>query len=210
MADEQTLIPQIYLITPPEVQLEVFPDQLARILDEVDVACLRIALSSTDEDAVARIADALREVSHARDVAIVIEKHITLVERLGLDGVHLADGARTVRYARKELGEDAVVGSYCGALRHDAMSAAEAGADYVSLGPVGASALGDGTIAGQELFEWWSEMIEVPIVAEGNLDAGLVTALSPFTDFFGIGDEIWRSDDPLAALKALQSAMVAG
>jgi thiamine-phosphate pyrophosphorylase len=31
--------------------------------------------------------------------------------------------------------------------------------------------------------------------------------LTPFTEFFGIGDEIWTSDDPVAALRTLVAAM---
>tara|TARA_R110002110_G_scaffold20312_29_gene82505 strand:+ start:1116 stop:1745 length:630 start_codon:yes stop_codon:yes gene_type:complete len=201
--------PQIYLITPPEFELSLFPDQLAAVLDIHPVACVRLALSSKDEDRVARAADALREVTHARDVALVISDHLLMVERLGLDGVHLSDAARSVRYARKELGDDAIVGSYCGPSKHDGMAAGEAGADYVSFGPVQASALGDGSHAEQELFQWWSEVIEVPVVAEGALDAEMIRALAPFTDFFGVGDEIWSSDDPAAALATLIAAMTA-
>jgi len=199
--------PQIYLITPPEFELSQFPSRLAAVLDAQDVACVRLALASQDEDRIARAADACREVTHARDVALVIDSHLAMVERLGLDGVHLTDGARTVRYARKELGPDAVVGTFCGTSRHDGMSAGESGADYVSFGPAGASALGDGSQAEVELFDWWSQMIEIPVVAEGALDGDLIRLLAPHTDFFGIGDEIWRSDDPVAALGHLMGHM---
>jgi thiamine-phosphate pyrophosphorylase len=129
------------------------------------------------------------------------------VERLGLDGVHLLDSARTVRFARKELGEDAIIGSFCGTSRHDGISAGEAGADYISFGPVGTTALGDGSQVEEELFDWWSKMIELPVVAEGALDAALVRQLAPITDFFAFGDEIWQHDDPVAALAALVAAM---
>ena len=50
-------------------------------------------------------------------------------------------------------------------------------------------------------------MVEVPCVAEGALDLDLVRGLAPFTDFFGIGDEIWSTDDPVAMLKTMQAAM---
>ena len=195
--------PQIYLVTPPDFDLEVFPDRLAAVLDGAEIACVRLALASRDEDRVARAADALRELAHARDVALVIESHVLLVERLGLDGVHLTDGARNVRKMRKDLGEDAIIGTFCGTTRHEGISAAEAGADYASFGPVGATPLGDGTRAELELFQWWSEMIEVPIVAEGALTAELVEKLGPYTDFFGVGEEIWKAEDPLAELRAL-------
>lgn len=195
--------PQIYLLTPPEFELSEFPDKLAVVLDSTDIACLRLTMATQDEDRIARAADTLREVAHARDVAVVIETHVALVERLGLDGVHLTDGVRSVRATRKLLGKDAIVGAFAGASRHDGLSAGEAGADYVAFGPVGTSSLGDGTRAEAELFEWWSEMIEVPIVAEGHLDVGLIAELAAITDFFGIGEEIWRQDDAAAALSAL-------
>lgn len=195
--------PQITLITPPALDLDVFPDRLAAVLDAVEVACVRLALASRDEDTILRAADACRLVAHQRDVAIVIENHVLMVERLGLDGVHLTDGARSVRKVRKDLGDDAIVGAFCGTTRHEGMGAAEAGADYAAFGPLGETALGKGDRAAFDLFEWWSEMIEVPCIAEGALTADLVAQFGPVTDFFGVGEEIWTRDDPAAALRSL-------
>ena len=199
-ADER---PQIILITPPAIDLEVFPDRLAAVLDTVEVACLRLSLATRDEDTLLRAGDACRLVAHDRDVAIVIENHVLLAERLGLDGVHLTDGARSVRKVRKDLGNDAIVGAFCGTTRHEGISAGEAGADYAAFGPVGDTTLGKGERAEFELFEWWSQMIEVPCIAEGALTAELIGQFGPVTDFFGLGEEIWGADDPAAALKAL-------
>jgi thiamine-phosphate pyrophosphorylase len=195
--------PQITLITPPTFDPEVFSDRIARVLDGMAIACLRLSLGTKDEDTLMRAADAAREVAHARDVAIVIDNHLILAERLGLDGVHLTDGARSVRKARKDLGADAIVGAFCGTSRHEGMSAGEAGADYVALGPIGATTLGDGSSVDFDVLEWWSQVIEVPMIAEGALTADLVAKYGPVTDFFAVGEEIWGSDDPLAALKAL-------
>ncbi|MCG6884972.1 MAG: thiamine phosphate synthase [Silicimonas sp.] len=195
--------PQTYLLTPPEFELSSFPSRLAAVLDTHEIACIRLAMATRDEDRLSRAADAVREVAHLRDVAVVIEAHVTLAERLGLDGVHLSDGARGVRAARKALGSDAIVGAFCGASRHDGMNAGEAGADYVAFGPVGASSLGDGTRAELDLFAWWSEMIELPVVAEGQLDIATVEALALVVDFLGVGEEIWREDDAGSALARL-------
>lgn len=195
--------PQVYLLTPPDFELSAFPERLATVLDAHEVACVRLAFASQDEDRLSRAADAVREVAHARDVAVVIDTHFGLAERLGLDGVHLLDGARGVRAARKALGGDAIVGAFGGVSKHDGMNAGEAGADYVSFGPVGASTLGDGSLAPLDLFAWWSEMIEVPVVAEGHLDAALVEKLAPVTDFLAVGEEIWRDDDAVGALGRL-------
>ncbi|WP_309665782.1 thiamine phosphate synthase [Tabrizicola sp.] len=199
--------PQITLITPPTFDLEIFPDLLARVLDGYEIACLRLSLATGDQDDLARAADAAREVAHARDVAIVIDTHVLLVDRLGLDGVHLTDGARSVRKVRKDLGADAIVGAFCGTSRHEGMSAGEAGADYVAFGPVGATSLGSGEQVDFDVFQWWSEVIEVPVIAEGALSAELVARFGPVTDFFAIGAEIWSAPDPIAALKALMAPL---
>ncbi len=199
--------PQIYLITPATIDLDTYPDLLARVLDQTPVACLRLALAARDEDTLSRAADAVRETAHARDIAVVISDHLVLAQRLGLDGVHFSDAGRSVRTARQDLGQEAIIGSFCGTSRHDGMNAGEAGADYISFGPVGGGALGDGSVAEAELFDWWSQMIELPVVAEGGLTTDSLSQLAPITDFFGIGDEIWSTEDPAATLAALLRAM---
>ncbi|MER5171476.1 thiamine phosphate synthase [Thioclava kandeliae] len=205
MADEDR--PQIYLLTPTSFEPETFLPKLKAVLDAHDIACIRLCHASKDEAELGRIADAMREIAHAKDVALVIDSHIHLVERHGLDGVHLTDGARTVRHARKELGEDAIVGAYCGTQRHDGMNAGEAGADYICFGPIGESALGTGARAEFDLFQWWSEVIEVPVVAEGALTIELVQQFAPVSDWFAFGDEIWKTEDPVATLGTFIAAM---
>ncbi len=202
---------QLYLITPAGIDPETFPDRLAAVLDAVEIACLRLRLGSQDADAVARAADAVRLVAHERDVPFVVEKHLALAERLGLDGVHL-EGTRNVRKARETLGEDAIAGTYCGTSRHDGMTAGEAGADYVSFGPVADAGLGE-EIADLELFSWWSDMIELPVVAEGAVIGkdgdrlAKLRELAPITDFIGLGDDLWACEDPAAMLREIDKLL---
>lgn len=192
-------IPQIYLVTPSSFELGPFAAALPRILDAAPVACLRLALGTRDEGALTHAADGLRDIAHARDIPLVIAEHIGLVERLGLDGVHLGTG-RGLRAARKALGSDAIIGAHCGQSRHEGLSAGEAGADYISFGPMRPDALSGAPAADPALFAWWSEMIELPVVAEGGLSASVVEALAPHTDFFALSDEIWDAPDPADAL----------
>jgi thiamine-phosphate pyrophosphorylase len=200
--------PRIYLITPPQPGLATFPDTLAGLLDRFDIACVRLAMAGREDD-FARAADVLRPVCHARDVPLVVADHPRLVGPLGLDGVHLGDGSRLVRTVRGELGKDAIVGAHARGSRHDGMVAAEIGADYVSFGPLSPSSLGDGSTAPLELFEWWSEVIEVPVVAEGGLTPDLVTDLSGAADFIALGEELWSSaDGPEAALATFVERLV--
>ena len=194
---------QIYLTTPQSFDLQEFAPQLKAVLAAVPVICVRISLTTTDERELSQAADRLRQICHASDVAIVIDDHYRMVKTHGLDGVHLTSSSRHVREARTELGNDAIVGAYCGNSKHAGMTAAEIGTDYISFGPIGDSALGDGSVADAELFQWWSEMIEIPVVAEGNATSEAITAVKDHIDFLCVGSEIWSA--PEGAVAALQA-----
>ena len=195
-------IPQIYLTTPANCALGAYGQEVKPILEAVDIACLRLGFVSGDLDDIKRHADELREIAHPMDIPVLITDHHQLVGELGLDGVHRTDGIKNLRDIRKDLAPDAILGSYCAASRHAGMSAGEIGADYVSFGPVVPSKLAD-EHADLELFQWWVDMIELPVVAEGMLDREQVEKLHDAVDFFAFGEEIWGKDD--SALKLLNS-----
>ena len=195
--------PKLYIISPAEFEIERFSDDLKLILDSIEISCFRLALSTQDENTIAKTTDVIRNICHSRDVAIVIEDHFLFVQKHGLDGVHLSDGARNVRKARKDLGKEAIVGAFCGNSKHNGITAGEAGADYISFGPLSNTNLKDGTIAKPDLFMWWSTMIEVPVVSERGLNKKVVNDLQNATDFLAFGDEIWKGDNPLSELNHL-------
>lgn len=199
---------QIYLATPQAFDLAEFSASLAEVLDAIPVACLRISMATKDEGTLSKAADTLREICHARDVAIVIDDHYRMVKTHGVDGVHLTDGARHVRDARAELGQDAIVGAFCGTEKHQGMTAGEIGTDYISFGPIGDSALGDGSVAGADLFQWWSEMIEIPVIAEGSISAENLLSIKDHIDFLTLGTEIWAAPEgPVVALKKMSAIL---
>ncbi len=170
----QWTAPQLCLITPAEIDLDTFCDALSAVLDAVDTARLRLSLATRDED---RSRGQPMRCAWSRMTAtfpVVIESHVQIAERHGLDGVHLTDGARSVRTARKVLWHRRSSGRIAARFRHEGINAGEAGADYVAFGPVGSVALGPGERADRDLFDWWSAMIEVPVIAEGGLTAELV------------------------------------
>ncbi len=113
-----------------------------------------------------------------------------------------------VRTARAEVGPARSVGAWGGASRHWGMTAAEAGADYVALGPVAAGALGDGREADEALFRWWAEMIETPVVAEGGVTPDIARALAPWVDFVAARMSVWDAPGgPAAAVRAYAAAL---
>lgn len=183
---------------------------LSSALAATPVACVRLDLGAAAEEDWIRAANHVIGPCHAADVALVVTDHYRLVDALGLDGVHLSAAARTpLRDVRKELGDDRIVGAYAGASRHQGMVLGEAGADYVSFGPVGdTGSLGDDVRAEDEVFQWWGEMIETPSVAEGGVTVEDAARLSPHVDFVVPEQSIWEAPETVAArLQAFASAL---
>ncbi|MEM9212263.1 MAG: thiamine phosphate synthase [Pseudomonadota bacterium] len=188
--------PQLYLITPPGPTLSSLLDEVSKVMDAADIACVRMTTGTDDKDDIARAADLLRHACHDRDVPLLIDNHPGLVGPLGLDGIHLKASAKALREARELLPEDSILGTYAGTSRHDGLTAGEIGADYVSFGPVGETGLGDVEHAQLELFEWWSMMIELPVIAEGGITLDLASTCAPYVDFIALGSELWRAETP--------------
>lgn len=198
---------RLYLVAPPRIGPD-FVSVLDEALAAVAVACVRIDLGTAEEADWRRAVDLLMPSCHDADVALVIADHWRLVPALGLDGVHLADARVKLRDVRQELGPDRIIGAHAGASQHRGMVLAEAGADYVSFGPVGETGLlGDAERATNELFQWWNQMIEVPSVAEGGITEDIAARLSAEADFIVPDIRIWEDDDPPARLLAFATAL---
>ena len=101
------------------------------------------------------------------------------------------------------LADEAIVGSYCEKSRHNGLTAGEAGADYVSFGPMVETPLSTTEPADLDTFSWWSEVVEVPVVAEGAISLEMMEKLAPVTDFIALGAEVFGATDaPVKALSA--------
>lgn len=202
---------QLYLVTPQAFDPAAFANTLERALKAHPVACLRIDLGTQPEDRWREAAGQLLPVAQAHDVALLIVDHYRLVAPLGLDGVHLGAGRTPVREVRKALGTDRIVGAFAGASRHIGMTLADAGADYVSVGPVGETGdLGDGRRAEDELFHWWAEVIETPVVAEGGVSPSGAARLAPYADFIVPDPSIWSAPGGIEAALAPYAEALAG
>lgn len=201
---------RLYLITPPQLDPADFRDTLASALDAGDVACVQLRLKDVDDAVIRRAADILRPVAQQRDVALIMNDRPDLAVETGCDGVHVGQEDASYADARRLLGPDSIVGVTCHQSRDLAMTAAEAGADYVAFGAFYAS----GTKkpkhrADPAILSWWSELMETPCVAIGGITVENAPALiTAGADFLSVVAGVWsHPEGPAAAVKAFNAVM---
>ena len=120
------VICRLYLITPPQIVLAQFADDLARALDGGDVACVQLRLKHCPDDEIKRATERLMPIVHRHNAAFILNDRPDLAKSAGADGVHIGQQDMRLAEARQLLGPDKTIGVTCHDSRHLAMEAAEA------------------------------------------------------------------------------------
>ncbi len=204
MAQHRPIGAQIYLTA----EAGLAADALRHALAAGPIACVLLRAGTCGEEVLRAAIDALRPVAQERDVAFLIENRARLAAETGCDGVHLSDAAASVKTARETVGAEAIVGVECGASRHAAMVAAEAGADYVAFGR-GAAPDTPEMPADPDLVGWWQAVMTAPCVALSGADPRTAADLAAAgADFVAVGPAIWsHPDGPAAAVRELLAVL---
>lgn len=196
--------PRLYLATPPLAEARALPRDLADLIKAADIAAalLRIAPAA---DA-AHIVTALAPVVQKAGAALLLDGHIEIAARSQADGVHVSDPA-ALKSALAAFKPGRIVGAGHLPSRHDAMVAAEAGADYVLFGEIDKTGKRPSADAIVEHLSWWADLFEVPCAAYAATRDEARAFASAGADFVLVDDLIWG--DARGARAALMDAAAA-
>jgi thiamine-phosphate pyrophosphorylase len=193
--------PRLYLISPPIADAVAFSVSVAEALAAGDVAAVLLRLAEADERSLINRAKALAPVVQDKGAALLLDGHTDLVARAGCDGAHLT-GIDAFSEALETLKPDRIAG--CGGLhsRHDAMVAAETGADYVMFGEPDESGNRPAFAAVEDRIGWWAEVFEAPCVGYAAAIEEVAPLVKAGADFVALGDWLWREPQQVAATLA--------
>jgi thiamine-phosphate pyrophosphorylase len=195
--------PRLYLVSPIVTDPVTILDQLAAVLSATDVAAVLLRLAPADERTLINRIKAIAPSVQGRGAALVISGAPELVARTGADGAHL-DGGAALASAVSALKPRFIAGAGDLRTRHDAMIAAEAGADYVMFGEPDADGRRPSFTAVVERVAWWTELFEIPCVAYAERFGEMGELGTAGADFIAIGDAAIA--DPRGCAVALAQA----
>jgi thiamine-phosphate pyrophosphorylase len=195
-AEPRRPAPRLYLVAPCDAA--GLAHQLAEALGATDVAAVLLRLPETDERGRVNHVKAVAQTVQGKGAALLLDGHPDLAARAGADGAHLS-GLEALQAALPTLKPERIAG--CGGLetRHEAMVAAEAGADYVMFGEPDASGRRPSFDAIAQRVAWWAEVFEIPCVGfAASLDEVEPLAAAG-ADFIAVGDCVFGAGDGAAA-----------
>ena len=190
-------------MTPPIADPSTFSEQLASALDAGDIAAVLLRLADADERTLINRVKTLAPSIQSKGAALLLDGRADLVARGGADGAHLGDVADFTA-ARATLKPERIAGVGGLASRHDAMLAAEQGADYVMFGEPDQREHRPSLDSVVERVTWWAELFEIPCVGF----AGSIEEVAPLAEagaeFIALGD--WIFAYPQGATAAVAEA----
>src|SRR5258706_13972204 len=124
--------PRLYILT-PAVSDAALSGVLAEVIRAVDVAAVLLRLRDADERSLINRVKAAAGGVQGAGAALLVDGRPDIVARAGADGAHLA-GLDALQAPVRTLKPNYIAGAGGLRSRHDAMVAAEAGADYVMFG----------------------------------------------------------------------------
>lgn len=204
---------QIYLISPPKIELKQFSVDLEKALKTSLVPVFQLRLKNSEKSEVKKISLELQKICQANGCQFLLNDHLDLALEIAADGVHLGAEDGSIKIAREKsqkINANFVIGASCYDSRHLAMEAGEQGADYISFGTFFPSTTknsqGKPTV---EILEWANEITNLPIVAIGGInDQNCNSLVKAGTDFLAVISYVWQNDKGIAeALKKLDVAI---
>jgi thiamine-phosphate pyrophosphorylase len=190
--------PRIYLITPPISDWTPYPPLFEEALAARDVACVLLRIAAGKEADKEKIVRTLAPLVQRQGVACLVADDPRWAVRVNADGVHIDGEGERLQSALRILQPGHIVGAGGLPTRDAAMTAGEAGADYVMFGGGG-----EPHAVIVERVAWWAEIFNVPCVGYAHDLSAIGDLVRAGADFIALGDKVF---DPRGAAAVLRAA----
>lgn len=182
--------PRLTLVTPHVEDADAFAPDLAAALEGADIAAVWIRFATADERTLINRAKVLVPLVQRNGAAALLGDLPDIAARAGADGGHLT-GTEAFQASLEVLKPDRIAGIGGIETRHDAMLAAEYGADYVMFGGPSDDGEPADFVAVEERIAWWAEVFELPCVGFAATHDEITALVAAGADFVALGDLIW-------------------
>ena len=198
---------KIYLISPPKIDLDEFSNDLQQVVQDSKIGAFQLRLKDADISEVKRAVKSLLPICHDHGVPFFINDYYELARDYDIDGIHVGQDDCDIKNLIKEFSSQKIIGVSCQNSKHNAMIAAEAGADYVSFGAFFPTKTKKNTATSDvEILDWWLKYTNIPCAAIGGINHDNIGQIAKSkADFICLISAIWDyKSGPKEAIKQIE------
>jgi thiamine-phosphate pyrophosphorylase len=205
---------RLYLITPLLDDVDAFAPRLAEACAAGQVDAVLARFGGADERGLINRVKALAPSAQEHGAALLIAADsvvgdlATIAARAGADGIHVAGRFEALRDLRERLKGERALGVGGIRTKDDAMTAGEAGVDYLLFGEPRADGSLPALDAVIERAGWWAEIFETPCVVYAPRIEDVPALAATRAEFVALGDAVWsHPEGPAAAVRNALEAL---
>jgi len=201
---------QIYLISPPQIELKDFSVKLEKALKTGLVPSFQLRLKNYSTLEVKKISQEIKKICDNNNCLFLLNDFYEIALEVGASGVHVGIDDKKISQIRQNSPKNFVIGASCYDSKHLAMEAGEQGADYISFGAFFETktkiSRGKPTV---EILNWASEILNLPIVAIGGInDKNCGELIKNGADFLAVISYVWQHPEGVeVAIKNLHQQL---
>jgi len=202
---------QTYLVTQQTLSAGRSTTEIVEQAIEGGVEAVQLREKDMDAQSRYELGQQLRELTAEAGVDLIVNDRIDLAIAIDADGVHLGQSDLPISVARKQLGDDAIIGASVSTVS-EARLAAITGADYLGVGAIyGTNSKPEAPTAddglGVETLSDIVQTVRIPVVAIGGITPeNAAEPIEAGASSVAVISAITAADDPEAATAALAAA----
>ena len=198
----------VYLISPQKIKNTTFYIVLDNILKLKKVSFFQLRLKRETNRNKISIGKKIKKICKKYKVKFIINDEPLIAKKLNADGCHIGQNDMSFFNSRKILTNKKVIGVTCHNSKKLALSAKNAGANYIAFGSFFKSLTKKSAFkANLGILLWAKKKINMPVVAIGGINnSNYKKILSSGASYIACSSFIWNNKklDPVSAIKKLK------
>ena len=184
----------IYLISPNKISKGFYKD-LDQVCASGKVKYFQLRLKKYTSSKLVKIGKKVKIITKKYNVKLIINDSPLLAKKINADGCHLGQSDDTIKFARKLLKKNKIIGITCHGSKKLILNAIKQKPNYLALGSFFKSKLKPKAKKAQkDLVKWCKLKTNLPIVAIGGIDNNNYKSLIKFgVKYLAISSYIWNN-----------------
>ncbi len=193
--------PRLFLITPPNIEIESFAELLDDTLSVNNIAILLVASDSIVFNNMHSNYKRIQQIAHRYNISALIQNNLKFANETTVDGVQI-DELDVLKQTLVNPKPFEIVGAAGIESKHDAMVKGETQIDYMFFGNITATESEYSLPKVLEFSEWWAENFNIPGVALAGQKLESIREIAKSgIEFIAVRNTIWNfPDGPKSAI----------